>query len=851
MSDFIKRVQDLEGLNIYEQYKDDPVYFKFFQVLKEYIFEKYFQDMETYYNMRFPTKVDEAFNVSNKETQDTDNYLNYLLYYYTHFFGFYSPLGKAGGNVLYDDNELWDSNIEWDDINGNGFIPIKDYVKIIKYFMDYRYGSWTYGWLYSFIQDYCKTNLIVIEPDINGCVVHAVMDSKQKLKILSNIFTNTDIYTFTPIQRVKFNIVYSEDELQKEIDRIKQENPPISQNPDIENPPTEKPQTELILSENEISLYFDESIEIMVTTNAESFNVINLNEELVYVDKKQNSFIIHALKIVGNASIEVSAIATNALETRTHVSVHVLEKETEQEPKQIYTYWYDDNPNNKLPISNEYSTSGNLVQGPSDVVPYFHYFVDLNKDENITRLAQFLCLNIDLMPLEILKQFKFQGLTGIHQEMREIDYNQPIEKIRDDIFQESKRMLTSIQTTVNPDLSIDTGDSGTKLVIVILLADIYFALYGKSPSEINEEQKKELLQNENISYILIIYNIINFHRTRYLDALYAHLLMQNSLPDVSNGLNNLYQHELLHLYMYHFGKDKATEIENMDMEALSQFYRSGMVEFGSIRVPANTIPINDLREITKRAHYTTLYKQAYQIYTISKEQLIQAIESKLGIVSQDKDVLALIDSILNNYTDVLPNYITEEYLKQLPIEQLQTIKQQLEDLKNSYNPPQPPQNNEETQDKEKESLIQELLQILEQQGTSIEDIEANKVYFEGLPKEELKKILDTMQQDNNQGNTDSTQEPQTEQQKVLQELVSLVEQQLLQQLQGQTLEYLQEQLQQGITSGVIPSEYANLNDENEIVQIMLTYNKQYYYDTYKEFDITTLQQIVESMKQSM
>ena len=303
--------------------------------------------------------------------------------------------------------------------------------------------------------------------------------------------------------------------------------------------------------------------------------------------------------------------------------------------------------------------------------------------------------------------------------------------------------------------------------------------------------------------------------------------------------------------MYHFGKDKAIEIENMDMEALSQFYRSGMVEFGSIRVPANTIPINDLREITKRVHYTTLYKQAYQIYTISKEQLIQAIESKLGIVSQDKDVLALIDSILNNYTDVLPNYITEEYLKQLPIEQLQTIKQQLEDLKNSYNPPKPPQNNEETQDKEKESLIQELLEILEQQGTSSDDIEANKVYFEGLPKEELKKILDTMQQGSQDNNTDSTQEPQTEHEKLLQELVSLVEQQLLQQLQGQSLKFLQEQLQQGITMGLIPSEYASLNDDKRIIEVMLQYNKQYYYDTYKDFDTATLQQIVESMKQSM
>lgn len=68
-----------------------------------------------------------------------------------------------------------------------------------------------------------------------------MLDGKGRLNILSNIFTNREIYGFTPLQRVKFNILDNDDELQDEIDRIYNENDVVWQDPPTEPilPPTE------------------------------------------------------------------------------------------------------------------------------------------------------------------------------------------------------------------------------------------------------------------------------------------------------------------------------------------------------------------------------------------------------------------------------------------------------------------------------------------------------------------------------------------------------------------------------------------------------------------------------------
>lgn len=243
MDSIIKDISEFKGLDIYNQYANDEVYFQFFTLFKKYFFDKYIKNAQAIFDTRLPSKViDLNIDVDNLEAEQA---MQYFLFYYSNVFGFYSPLGKASGKNLYDDNRDYDKGLKWDDMQGNGFIPITDYITLIRYFMDYSSGSWTYGWLSRLIISYVKTTKFIIEPKLDGCVIHAVLDGKGRLNILSNIFTNRELYGFTPLQRVKFNLLDNDDELQDEIDRIYNENDVVWQDPPTEPilPPTE-PDTE-------------------------------------------------------------------------------------------------------------------------------------------------------------------------------------------------------------------------------------------------------------------------------------------------------------------------------------------------------------------------------------------------------------------------------------------------------------------------------------------------------------------------------------------------------------------------------------------------------------------------------
>lgn len=245
MDSIIKDISEFKGLDIYNQYANDEVYYQFFTLFKQYFFDKYVKNAQTIFDVRLPSKViDLNIDVDNLEAEQA---IQYFLFYYSNIFGFYSPLGKAIGKNLYDDNIDYDKGLKWDDMQGNGFIPITDYITLIRYFMDYSSGSWTYGWLSRLIISYVKTTKFIIEPKLDGCVIHAVLDGKGRLNILSNIFTNREIYGFTPLQRVKFNILDNDDELQDEIDRIYNENDVVRQDSPTEPilPPPTEPDTEL------------------------------------------------------------------------------------------------------------------------------------------------------------------------------------------------------------------------------------------------------------------------------------------------------------------------------------------------------------------------------------------------------------------------------------------------------------------------------------------------------------------------------------------------------------------------------------------------------------------------------
>ena len=242
MDSIIKDISEFKGLDIYNQYANDEVYYQFFTLFKKYFFDKYVKNAQAIFDTRLPSKViDLNIDVDNLEAEQA---MQYFLFYYSNVFGFYSPLGKASDKNLYDDNRDYDKGFKWDDMSGNGFIPITDYITLIRYFMDYSSGSWTYGWLSRLIISYVKTTKFIIEPKLDGCVIHAVLDIKGRINILSNIFTNRELYGFTPLQRVKFNILDNDDELQDEIDRIYNENDVVWQDPPTEPILPPEPDTE-------------------------------------------------------------------------------------------------------------------------------------------------------------------------------------------------------------------------------------------------------------------------------------------------------------------------------------------------------------------------------------------------------------------------------------------------------------------------------------------------------------------------------------------------------------------------------------------------------------------------------
>jgi len=204
MSDIIKDINEFNCLNIYNQYSNDDVYYKFFKLFKEFFFNRYIYNAQNLFNLRFPSQVIKLQNANL--TENSENLTEYLLFYYSNIFGFYSPLGRASGKNLYDDNKSYDKAFKWDDMSNNGYIPIKDYITLITFFLDYSQGSWSYSFLHNLMLKFANTKDFFIEPQINGCLIHCVFDAKGKINLLSNLFTNKEVYGFTPLQKVKFKI---------------------------------------------------------------------------------------------------------------------------------------------------------------------------------------------------------------------------------------------------------------------------------------------------------------------------------------------------------------------------------------------------------------------------------------------------------------------------------------------------------------------------------------------------------------------------------------------------------------------------------------------------------------------
>ena len=605
MDSIIKDISEFKGLDIYNQYANDEVYFQFFTLFKKYFFDKYVKNAQAIFDTRLPSKViDLNIDVDNLEAEQA---MQYFLFYYSNVFGFYSPLGKASGKNLYDDNRDYDKGLKWDDMQGNGFIPITDYITLIRYFMDYSSGSWTYGWLSRLIISYVKTTKFIIEPELDGCIIHAVLDGRGRLNILSNIFTNREIYGFTPLQRVKFNILDNDDELQDEIDRIYNENDVVWQDPPTEPilPPTE-PEPEV----PEVEMPQDDELSYI---SKYTYYYDNLKNNRMPVDNEKVSWNNHI-----GFDCECSDVKDYLLSM--------------SQPSLIKLNLINANKNDKL---TEWLTEKGKIYDDiktdralrDEAKKYLcdDYLKDYTDTESVLNLLQFVPID---SPNALQSKDETSPDTSATSTVTALDKN-PSD------YESLRGWTIGVRDGVNKE-TLNYKDRPELLAIFLKFAEFLLLIDFKVEKEIVDKRIKRINQCLGLRYWGMYYGA-NEAGCYFLYHM-GIKVMENELPNYFNPENftNLHFYELVHLYLAN-KCEYNTNLDRQGLEALIKKYAYRDLETTNLHL----LQDDEILEVAKYLELYGLYMQVHG-YSVNKSALVSMIK---GMYPKNTNYKKMLDDI--------------------------------------------------------------------------------------------------------------------------------------------------------------------------------------------------------------
>lgn len=179
----------IECIEAYQQYSQDPVINDCFRVLKDSFFE-------------YHTQTIKSGILQQQWSFEGDN--PYLQYYIESLYGFFRSFGEAIINNQYDTGLQYDTALLYDDASFDGFMGLPYYKKLVKWFLNYQYNTFTPTWLWSLVNDFCETSDFTFTfNDFNAQVnMRTSVESIQ----LQRIFSNRQVYGNTPITPITFNL---------------------------------------------------------------------------------------------------------------------------------------------------------------------------------------------------------------------------------------------------------------------------------------------------------------------------------------------------------------------------------------------------------------------------------------------------------------------------------------------------------------------------------------------------------------------------------------------------------------------------------------------------------------------
>lgn len=608
MDSIIKDISEFKGLDIYNQYANDEVYYQFFTLFKQYFFDKYVKNAQTIFDVRLPSKViDLNIDVDNLEAEQA---IQYFLFYYSNIFGFYSPLGKASGKNLYDDNIDYDKGLKWDDMQGNGFIPITDYITLIRYFMDYSSGSWTYGWLSRLIISYVKTTKFIIEPKLDGCVIHAVLDGKGRLNILSNIFTNREIYGFTPLQRVKFNILDNDDELQDEIDRIYNENDVVWQDSPTEPilPPPTEPDTEL----PGVDIPQDDGLNYI---SKYTYYYKNTNTNRMPVDNEKVSWNNHIGFDCECSDIKEYLLSMNQPNL---IKLNLINANKND----ILTEWLAE----KGKIYDDIKTDRTLRDEAKEFLcnAYVNAYVNA---EPVFNLLQFVPID---SPNALISKDELSADTSATSNESALGKNP-------NDYESLRGWTIGVRDGVDKE-TLNYKDRPELLAIFVKLAEFLHLIDFKVEKEIVDKRMQRINQCLGLRYWGMYYgaNEAGCYFLHYM----AIKVMENELPNYFNPENftNLHFYELVHLYLAN-KCEYNTNLDRQSLEALIKKYAYRELDTTNLHY----LQDDEILEVAKYLELYGLYMQVHMYGAAGyKSQLISMVK---GLYLSTTNYKKLLDNI--------------------------------------------------------------------------------------------------------------------------------------------------------------------------------------------------------------
>lgn len=183
-------LDEIRGLTAFRQYSDDQAIENFFYILRQFLYER----MQTTIDL-IPQR---SWRYNEKENL-------YMQFYWSNLFNFQRGFGEARVQNLYDEHKIYDNGIIYDDTTFTGLLDLNEYKILVKYFFDYCYNGFTLTWLYSLVQEFCRTSDFNFRFELSTIWIDIKASTFSRL--LLNVFVDKQNFYNVPLANIKVNLL--------------------------------------------------------------------------------------------------------------------------------------------------------------------------------------------------------------------------------------------------------------------------------------------------------------------------------------------------------------------------------------------------------------------------------------------------------------------------------------------------------------------------------------------------------------------------------------------------------------------------------------------------------------------